>query len=296
MTQDLLLALGAGLLAAVNPCGFALLPAYLSLLILDENQPARGRAARRALTSTAAMTLGFTAVFGIFGLVISPIASGIERYLPYVTVVIGVGLIGAGGWLIAGRSLPALGWSPRGPRLTRRFGGMVGFGASYALASLTCTIAPFLAIVVTSFRAGSTVAGVALFLAYGLGMGILVGTAALAVALARTTLLNRLRHVGGLASRISGALLLLVGAYVGYYGWWELRVLQGAATDDPIIGAAAWIQARLSAAIGWLGVGRWVLLAAVLLILALLVRRLRARVDLASGPTPPGPPRDQTTG
>jgi cytochrome c-type biogenesis protein len=91
-------------------------------------------------------------------LVISPIASGIERYLPYVTVVIGVGLIGAGGWLIAGRSLPALGWSPRGPRLTRRFGGMVGFGASYALASLTCTIAPFLAIVVTSFRAGSTVA------------------------------------------------------------------------------------------------------------------------------------------
>jgi cytochrome c biogenesis protein CcdA len=29
MTQNLLLALGAGLLAAVNPCGFALLPAYL---------------------------------------------------------------------------------------------------------------------------------------------------------------------------------------------------------------------------------------------------------------------------
>jgi cytochrome c-type biogenesis protein len=135
-----------------------------------------------------------------------------------------------------------------------------------------------------------------LFLAYGLGMGILVGTAALAVALARTTLLNRLRHVGGLASRISGALLLLVGAYVGYYGWWELRVLQGAATDDPIIGAAAWIQARLSAAISWLGIGGLVGLAAVLLILALLVRRLQARVDLVSGPTPPGPPRDQTRG
>jgi cytochrome c-type biogenesis protein len=180
--------------------------------------------------------------------------------------------------------------------LTRRFAVMVGFGASYALASLTCTIAPFLAIVVTSFRAGSTVAGFTLFLAYGLGMGILVGTAALAVALARTTLLNRLRQVGGLASRISGALLLLVGSYVGYYGWWELRVLQGAATDDPIIGAAAWIQARLSAAISWLGIGGLAVLAAVLLILALLVRRLWARVDLASGPTPPGPPRDQTTG
>jgi cytochrome c-type biogenesis protein len=107
MTQNLLLALSAGLLAAVNPCGFALLPAYLSLLVLDENQPGRGGAVKRALISTAALTLGFVVVFGIFGLVISPVVSGIERYLPFVTVVLGLGLVLAGGWLLAGRTLPA---------------------------------------------------------------------------------------------------------------------------------------------------------------------------------------------
>ncbi len=40
----LAVALGAGLLAAVNPCGFALLPAYLSLLVLGDQPPTRSRA------------------------------------------------------------------------------------------------------------------------------------------------------------------------------------------------------------------------------------------------------------
>ena len=48
---------------------------------------------------------------------------------------------------------------------------MTGFGASYAIASLGCTIAPFLAVVVTSFRSGSTAQGLVLFLVYAGGMG-----------------------------------------------------------------------------------------------------------------------------
>jgi len=35
------LALGAGLVAAVNPCGFALLPTYLSMFLLEEHPHAR---------------------------------------------------------------------------------------------------------------------------------------------------------------------------------------------------------------------------------------------------------------
>ena len=101
MTEaELALALGAGMLAAVNPCGFALLPAYLSLLVIGDDSPSRGAAARRALALTAAMTAGFVAVFGIFGLVISPIASAVQRYLPWVTVVVGCALVagGSGYW------------------------------------------------------------------------------------------------------------------------------------------------------------------------------------------------------
>ncbi|WP_347598735.1 hypothetical protein [Acrocarpospora sp. B8E8] len=38
----LTLALTAGLVAAFNPCGFALLPAYLTMLIADQGASRRG--------------------------------------------------------------------------------------------------------------------------------------------------------------------------------------------------------------------------------------------------------------
>lgn len=286
MTEGLLFALGAGLLAAVNPCGFALLPAYLALLVVDPDRPGRARAVRRALTSTAAMTAGFVAVFAAFGVVISPIAAGVQRFLPLVTAIIGLALVAAGSWILAGRSLPAFGWSPAGPRPSRRWPAMFGFGVSYAIASLTCTIAPFLAIVVGTFRTGSISQSVLLFVAYGLGMGLLVGVAAVAVALARTAVVDRIRRFGAHASRITGLLLILVGGYVAYYGWWEFRVLRGADADDPVIDTAAAIQSQLAAAVERVGVGP---LAAALVVLAVLglivgpvgrrVRRLRRRSD-----------------
>jgi cytochrome c-type biogenesis protein len=107
---------------------------------------------------------------------------------------------------------------------------MLGSGVSYALASLSCTIAPFVAVVVTAFGAGSVWAGVGLFIAYAMGMGPLVGTAAVAVALANTSLLGRLRRLGRTVPEATGALLVLAGSYVAYYGWWEIRVISGTAS------------------------------------------------------------------
>ncbi len=287
MTEgSLLLAMTAGLLAAVNPCGFAMLPAYLSLFVLDDTT-GRGQAVRRALTATTAMTLGFVAVFGLFGLVIAPFASGIQQHLPWVTLVAGMLLIAAGSWLLTGRSLPALGWSPGTGSVRRSFGSILGFGAVYAIASLTCTIAPFLAVVVSSFRTGSMVDGIALYLAYALGMGLLVGTAALAVALARASLITRLRKTSALVPRIVGILLVLTGGYVAYYGWWEIRVLNGKAGPDVLINAAAQVQGGLSAVVGTLGVaGVAVLFTTAVLVVSLAVRLRRRRSEVGGTPTP----------
>ncbi len=269
----LALALGAGMVAAINPCGFALLPAYLSLLVLGDSTASRRSAVGRALALTGAMTLGFVAVFGIFGLVIAPVAAGVQRYLPWVTVVLGCALLLLGVWLLAGRALPTMGWSPQGPKLARRFVSMTAFGAAYALASLTCTIAPFLAIVVASFRASSAWTGAALFVAYAVGMGLMVGVAAVAVALARASLVSRLQRAGRWVPRAAGLLMIGVGAYVAYYGWWELRVLAGGTTDDPIVGAATRLQAILVAAVTAIGPVWLLVILAGLLGIALAVRR-----------------------
>ena len=248
------LALAAGMLAAVNPCGFALLPAYLAFLISGDGQPGRGAAVRRALAASAAMTAGFAAVFGVFGLLIAPAAGQIQRHLPWVTIGIGLALVGLGGCLLAGRSLPGLRLLPAtGPAVTRTVVSMATFGAAYAVASLSCTIGPFLAIVVTSFRARSVAAGVGLFLAYAVGMGLTVAAAALTVALAQSSLITRLRRAAPLISQLGGLLLLVAGGYVAYYGWWETRVLAGAAAADPVIDTAGSVQRWLAGGLDRVG-------------------------------------------
>ncbi len=212
------------------------------------------------------MTAGFAAVFGTFGLLITPIAGQIQRHLPWVTIGIGVVLVGLGAWLVAGRDLPGLRLpSMSGPEVTRSALSMAGFGAAYATVSLSCTVGPFLAVVATSFRAESVPVGIGLFLAYGMGMGLTVSAAALAVALARDTLIGRLRRAGPVISRLGGLLMLTAGGYVAYYGWWETRVRAGATTDDPIIDTAATIQQWLAGRLGQVGITMVAIVFAVLL-------------------------------
>ena len=114
MQQDLVgLAFAAGMVAALNPCGFAMLPAYLALVVRG-NGTGIPSAVGRALAATAAMALGFLAVFGTFGLLTVSLASTVQRYLPFVTVLIGIALVALGVWLLAGRELSV--WVMRSPR------------------------------------------------------------------------------------------------------------------------------------------------------------------------------------
>jgi len=269
----LALALSAGILAAVNPCGFALLPAYLSLLVLGDDNPSRRLAIGRALTATAAITIGFATLFGIFGLAVQPVAGQVQEHLPWFTIAFGLLMALAGGWLLMGRQLPSL--TPkvrRAPAVTRSLPSMALFGMAYATASLGCTIAPFLAIVVSAFRSGSTGEGVLLFAAYAAGMGLIVGAASLTVALTRSTAVTRLRRMGALAPRIGGGLLLLVGAYVAYYGWYEIRIQHNPATQDTVIDTAGALQRTIAETLEGIGPAGLAVAVAALLASCLLLR------------------------
>jgi cytochrome c-type biogenesis protein len=245
------LALTAGALAALNPCGFALLPAYLSTFVLapggptgEGPGPSRLRTVGRAVSTTAAMTVGFVVVFAVFGLVVAPAAAASQRYLPYVTAVTGVLLAAVGLGLLLGKRVGV--WMPRIGFRGRGAVAALGYGVVYALASLTCTVAPFLAIVVTSLRSDDVAEGLLLFVTYAAGMGLVVGVAAVAVALASTSVLSRMRSSGGWVQRAVGVLVLVVGAYVAYYGIWEVRVLDGADPEDPVVDTALEIQRWVS--------------------------------------------------
>jgi cytochrome c biogenesis protein CcdA len=294
--QDLVgLAFAAGLVAALNPCGFALLPAYLALVVRGTTADTGSGtvvAVGRAVAATAAMTLGFLAVFGTFGILTASLASTLEQYMPYVTVLIGIVLVALGIWLLTGRQLALLvpnalarnaSWAP-----TSRLGSMLGYGVGYAIASLSCTVGPFLA--VTGAGVGSTSAAnrVLIYLAYAAGFALVVGALAVAVALAGSTLVGHMRRILPYVNRIGGAVLILVGLYVGYYGYYEVRLFHlGGSAQDPVIAAAGHIQGAIA---GWVhqhGPWPWILLLTALIVAAViwawLRRRSRAGLATADG-------------
>jgi cytochrome c biogenesis protein CcdA len=267
--DDLTLALAAGLVAAFNPCGFALLPSYLALLIAGPG------GLRRALRLSAAMTAGFVTVFGAFGIVIAVATAPIQEHLPWATLVIGAVLVALGGWLLSGRELLV-----RVPRLRAggpagSFAALYGYGASYAVASLSCTVAPFLAVTGLVSGGGGVLNGLAAFVAYALGMGLVIGLLSMLVVLARESAVLRMRRVLPYVSRASGALLILAGAYIAYYGWYELRVLSGEAAQDPVVGAVTGVQGTITGRLDAIGVRPIAAAFAAVILLALAVRRFR---------------------
>ena len=283
MQQDLVgLAFAAGLVAALNPCGFAMLPAYLALVVRSE--PGRGTPATevaRALAATVAMALGFLAVFGTFGLLTVSLASAVQRWIPYATMLIGIALVVIGILLLTGRELSALlpnrlahsvTWAP-----TPRLGSMFGYGIAYAIASLSCTVGPFLAVTGAGVGGTSAIGRVWIYVAYTAGFALVVGALAVAVALAGSALIDRMRRILPYVNRIGGAVLILVGLYVGYYGYYEVRLFDvGGNPSDPVIAAAARLQGAIA---GWVhrhGAWPWILLLA-LLVAAAIVWPWRAK-------------------
>jgi len=225
-----------GLVAAFNPCGFALLPAYLGYFIGVESaeQPASGAKALgamlRAMAVALTLTAGFVAVFGAFGALFETVLSqgAVLDRIGYVTIAVGVIMALLGVWLLAGRAV-----NLRLPKMSRgtgsrRLRSVFMFGVSYAVVSLSCTIGLFIAAVATSFSADGVADGTANFIAYGIGMGAVITFLTLALALARTSVVGAMRRMFRWINPISGLVLIASGAYVANYGWWELQVI-----DDP---------------------------------------------------------------
>ena len=228
-----------GLVAAFNPCGFALLPAYLGYFIgveqSDDARPSSGAQALgamlRAMVVALTLTAGFVVVFGAFGALFETVLSQgtvLDR-IGYVTIAIGAIMALLGLWLLAGRAI-----NLRLPKMnrgtgSRGLGSVFMFGVSYAVVSLSCTIGLFIAAVATSFSADGVANGTANFVAYGVGMGAVITFLTLALALARSSVIPAMRKMFRWINPVSGLVLIASGIYVANYGWWELQVI-----DDPL--------------------------------------------------------------
>jgi cytochrome c-type biogenesis protein len=285
------LAVTAGMVATVNPCGFALLPAYLSAFVGLQDRPGRLGGVGRAIAVSAVLTAGFVSVFGLLGMVFSGVLEQVQQYAPWFTIVFGVIVVGLGIYLLTGRELVlAL------PKLER--GGADGtllsmylFGVSYAIASLSCAIAPFLVVTSSASNADNFASRVLTFVLYGVGMGLVITVLTVALALARTSVVTRFRELMPVMNRIAGGLMVVTGAYVAYYGYYELRLLNyGGDEDDRVIDAALRIQTRLAELMPNTGNYGWYVAGAVAVIaIAVVWARRDSGPPDETGVSDPGP-------
>lgn len=244
----------AGMIATVNPCGFVMLPAYLGYFLgIDQGDDGRsGASITRALIVGTVVSAGFLLLFAIAGVLISWTSVAVKEWTPWLTVVIGVVLLGLGIAFLAGwepaLALPRL---DKGGR-TRGLWSMFVFGISYAVASLSCTIGPFTAVVATTFSRASVVSGVATFVAYGVGMALLLMVLTVSLALARQGVLIKLRRAMPYFTRIAGAIMVIAGAYLAWYGVYEIRLVQQG-RQDPTRGPVGFVTGLSGDIQSWLG-------------------------------------------
>jgi cytochrome c-type biogenesis protein len=244
------LAFTAGLVATVNPCGFAMLPAYLSYFmgLADDDVAAGGPAAvRRGLVIGAVVSSGFLLVFGAVGALVTLGMRVIIDVIPWAAMLIGggVGILGIA--MLLGYepvvNLPKIGKARSG----RSHSAVFVFGLSYAVASLSCTLPIFLAVVAGSIPRTNLLSGVILFLVYGLGMSLVLVVMTLALAFGKQRLVGWLRRSAGSIQRISGAILLLAGGYIVWF--WVTNLNDPLAASGPVLAVERW-SSRLTQLIG----------------------------------------------
>jgi cytochrome c-type biogenesis protein len=218
-------AFGVGMVAAVNPCGFAMLPAYLSLYLgaHEEDFGKRSSMTRllRALLVGAVVSSGFVLLFGLAGLIISAGGTLLLDVMPALGIVMGGVLVLVGLWMLAGQTLHVGAFE----RFARQVGdprnvsvrGFFFFGLAYGAASLSCTLPAFLAVVGSSLASSGLLAGVGRFLGFGLGMATVLVTLALALAFFKQGLVRWLRRAVPYVRLASAVLLVLAGVYVISY-------------------------------------------------------------------------------
>ncbi|MFC1951484.1 cytochrome c biogenesis CcdA family protein [Chloroflexota bacterium] len=222
-------AYGAGMVTTVNPCGIAMLFAYVSLYLRSEEEgfwaksPLRRGA--KALTMSVMVTLGFVVFFGIMGAILSLGGQFLLTFIPWITVIIGAALILLGIYLLVGghfyTGLPA--------RLAGRLGrsgdlGIKGsfiFGIAYGIAALSCALPIFLAVVGGALAMKGFTSGFLQFVSFALGMGFVIAIITLGSALFKETIKRWLRRLVPIVAKLSGLLLIFAGGYILYF-WFKV--------------------------------------------------------------------------
>ena len=215
-------AFAAGMVASVNPCGFLMLPTYLSYHLGTQeegyyDQPV-GRRLLKALALGLVATAGFLVILAAVGMIIAAGGQWLIRVFPLAGVAIGAAMALLGVWLlVTRRTLGIMAASRVTVSPQRNLRNVFLFGIAYATGSLSCTLPIFLVVVGSSLASEGLLNSFVQFIGYGLGMGAILIAVTIGAALFQGTVARGLRSAMPYVHRMSALFLAGAGAYLVYY-------------------------------------------------------------------------------
>lgn len=259
-----------GVLAAVNPCGFVLLPTYLLFFLgtTEESDLSTPERLRRAFVVSAGISIGFLGIFLVIGVISRLFTQWIELNAKYASLAIGVVLVLSGARMLTG-------WTPKfatpqlGGAQTKTFRATILYGVAYAVASIGCTIGFLTTAVFGSIALNGFVSGVLSILLYGAGMAMLVMTLTVSLAFAKTGLVTVIKSRLNIVQRLGSVLVTMTGVYLVFY--WYAAISQ-TKTAGFISRIERW-QSRVASFLQQQGAFRLAIVLTVVLLVAVVASR-----------------------
>lgn len=240
---DASLSFTTGLIAAINPCGFVLLPTYLLYFLgmeagrADDQRTSIGR----ALKVGGAVSAGFLLVFLVIGAITRWQSTWFQDKAPWIALVVAVLMVILGLAMLVGYRLPFTTPKMSIGRKDRSVRSMFVFGVAYAIASIGCTLGPFITRVLAGITRSGFLTGLINFALYALAMGLVVIGLTVSLAMANRWLLSVLRKGMQHVETVAGVVVLLSGVYLFWYWYTDLNDQ----LDDRVTAKALGWQARL---------------------------------------------------
>jgi cytochrome c biogenesis protein CcdA len=241
---------------------------------IDSANPAAQRAPiRRALLVSTSVSSGFLLVFLVIGTISRLFTQWIELNAKYAGLLIGVALVVMGLAMLAG-------WKPS--FITPSIGGgrdrslrtMFIFGIAYAVASIGCTIGFLTTAIFGSIGLNGFASGVLSIVLYGVGMGLLVSTLTVTLAVAQGGLLRVLKNGLRYMDKLAAGFIVLTGMYLTWY--WYVAVTERSTAGNVTQNVEGW-QSSVATFLQRQGSWRLGLVFLVVVGGAILVNQLRTR-------------------
>lgn len=221
MNQALVnLALISGFLTFLTPCGFAMLPAYISYYLSRENHQAKSLPWKKRLFK--GLSLGFLAglgiitIFSLLGVVIVVLGNAVKPFIPWLTILGALFVITLGFLMLTKKSFSI--------SLPFHLGGAAkpgqsfySFGIIYGLAVMSCSLPIFLAVTLGALSAGGIKGGLFVFSLYAGAAGISMVLFSLLLSVMREAILRWLGKMFPYLQKAAALVVIGAGIYLIYY-------------------------------------------------------------------------------